>query len=76
VGLGAWPICPCVKNNDGHKTYTSIGHSGGSGTVQFSPSDQLVIAASISEPFFNGRITQQDLFGLLSDLRQEVANQT
>jgi CubicO group peptidase (beta-lactamase class C family)/peptidoglycan/LPS O-acetylase OafA/YrhL len=76
VGLGAWPICPCVKDKDNHKTYTSIGHSGGSGTIQFSPEDQLVIAASISEPFFNGRITQQDLFGLLTDLRSEAAKQT
>ncbi len=69
VGLGAWPVCPCVLDAKGTKNYTSIGHNGGTGTLQYSPADNLVIAAFISEPIFNSRVTQQDLYDLLSRLR-------
>jgi CubicO group peptidase (beta-lactamase class C family)/peptidoglycan/LPS O-acetylase OafA/YrhL len=76
VGLGAWPLCPCSKDATGKKVYTSIGHSGGSGSFEYSPSDGLVIASFLTEPFFNGRITQQDLNGLLAQLRTAIASAT
>lgn len=73
VGLGAWPVCPCSKDAAGAKVFTSIGHNGGSATLQYSPADGLVIAAGLSEPIFNSRITQQDLYELLANLRAVVA---
>ncbi len=70
VGLGLWPVCPCSLGANGQKVYTSIGHNGGSGTYQYSPQDGSVIAAFITEPIFNSRVTQQDLYQLLASLRQ------
>jgi CubicO group peptidase (beta-lactamase class C family) len=69
VGLGAWPVCPCSIDGSGKKTYTSIGHHGGSGLLEYSPSDGVVIAAFLSEPIFDSRITQQDTHDLLAKLR-------
>jgi CubicO group peptidase (beta-lactamase class C family)/peptidoglycan/LPS O-acetylase OafA/YrhL len=69
VGLGAWPVCPCSVDASGKKVYTAIGHHGGSGLLEYSPSDGLVIAAFLSEPIFDGRITQQDVHELLEKLR-------
>jgi CubicO group peptidase (beta-lactamase class C family)/peptidoglycan/LPS O-acetylase OafA/YrhL len=69
VGLGAWPVCPCSVDASGKEVYTSIGHHGGSGVLEFSPSDGLVIAAFHSEDNFDGRITQQDVHDLLAKLR-------
>ena len=69
VGLGSWPVCPCRLDAAGTKVYTSIGHNGGSGTIQYSPSDGVVIAAFLNEPIFNSQITQQDLYDLLARLR-------
>jgi CubicO group peptidase (beta-lactamase class C family)/peptidoglycan/LPS O-acetylase OafA/YrhL len=69
VGLGAWPVCPCSLDASGKKIYTAIGHHGGSGLLEYSPSDGLVIAAFLSEPIFDGRITQQDVHDLLDKLR-------
>jgi CubicO group peptidase (beta-lactamase class C family) len=73
VGLGAWPVCPCSLDSAGRKMFTSIGHNGGSGALEYSPADRVVIAAFLSEPIFNSRITQQDLYDLFARLRTASA---
>jgi CubicO group peptidase (beta-lactamase class C family) len=73
VGLGAWPVCPCSLDSAGRKVFTSIGHNGGSGALEYSPADHVVIAAFLSEPIFNSRITQQDLYDLFARLRTASA---
>jgi CubicO group peptidase (beta-lactamase class C family)/peptidoglycan/LPS O-acetylase OafA/YrhL len=69
VGLGAWPVCPCSADTAGKKIFTSIGHNGGNGALEYSPADRIVIAGFLSEPIFNSRITQQDLYDLFARLR-------
>ena len=72
VGLGAWPVCPCSVGPKGEKIVASIGHNGGSGALQFSPSDNVVITAWLTESIFD-RITQQDLYELFATLRKILA---
>jgi CubicO group peptidase (beta-lactamase class C family)/peptidoglycan/LPS O-acetylase OafA/YrhL len=74
VGLGAWPVCPCNLDAAGTKVLTSIGHNGGSGALEYSPADHLVIAAFLTEPIFNSRISQQDLYDLFARLRLAAAS--
>lgn len=73
VGLGAWPVCPCSLDSAGSKVFTSIGHNGGTGALEYSPADHIVIAAFFTEPIFNSRITQQDLYDLFARLRIAAA---
>ncbi len=73
VGLGLWPVCPCSLGADGKKVFTSIGHNGGSGTYQFAPLDDSVIGAFLTEPIFNSRVTQQDLYELLARMRASLS---
>jgi CubicO group peptidase (beta-lactamase class C family) len=72
VGLGAWPVCPCSVDPNGTKVITSIGHNGGSASLQYSPSDKVVIAAGLTEPIFDARLTEQDMYDLLARLRAVV----
>jgi CubicO group peptidase (beta-lactamase class C family) len=37
VGLGAWPFCPCGTSDDGHKWFTSIGHTNAWGGLSYRP---------------------------------------
>ena len=72
VGLGAWPVCPCSIGPKGEKIVASIGHNGGSGALQFSASDNVVITAWLTESIFD-RVTQQDLYELFATLRGILA---
>lgn len=72
-GLGANPICPCGTNDDGSRWYTSIGHDGGSATVQYSPADGIVIAAKFSESFWTEDLSQREMHALLADIRTIAA---
>ncbi len=69
VGLGAFPVCPCGTGDDGARTYTSIGHNGGEVSVQYSPSDDLVIAVSLTESLWTPFLGEQDVYVLLERLR-------
>lgn len=71
-GLGTFPVCPCVDNGAGLAA-TSIGHNGGSVTLQFSPSDQTVIVASFTESFWTTELSQADVYPLLAAIRAAVA---
>lgn len=69
TGLGANPVCPCGTDEDGRRWYTSIGHDGGSVTLQYSPSDQLIVAAKLTESFWTDELNQADVHALLQELR-------
>ena len=72
VGLGSFPACPCGTDDDGTKFYTSIGHNGGEVTVQFSPSDDLVIAVSLTESLWTPFLNELDVYELIARLRPVV----
>ena len=69
VGLGANPVCPCGTRDDGSRWYTSIGHNGGSVSMQYSPADDLVIVAQFSESFWTDELHQRDIYALIAQLR-------
>lgn len=68
-GLGTNPICPCGVHSDGERWYTSIGHDGGSATVQFAPANRLVVGAKFTESFWTEDLDQRDIHDLLEELR-------
>ncbi len=68
TGLGANVICPCGLR-DGSLWYTSIGHDGGSVTLQYSPADQMITSAKFTESFWTDDLAQRDVHGLLRELR-------
>lgn len=68
TGLGANVICPCGLT-EGRLWYTSIGHDGGSVTLQFSPADQIVTSAKFTESFWTQDLAQRDVHQLLRELR-------
>lgn len=72
-GLGAFPVCPCRPNGDGSLAVTSVGHNGGSVTLQFSPGDGIVIAAAFSESFWTASFDQSDVYRLLAMVRDHVS---
>ncbi len=74
AGLGAFPVCPCEPVGDGSLRPTSIGHNGGTVTMQFSPDDGLVVVAGFSESFWTGSIDQADVYALLEQVRTVVTS--
>ena len=68
TGLGANVICPCGLDN-GRLWYTSIGHDGGSVTLQFSPADNMITSAKFTESFWTQDLSQRDVHQLLRELR-------
>ena len=72
-GLGTFPVCPCTDNENGTLNATSIGHNGGSVTMQFSEADSTVIVASFSESFWTNELSQADMYPLLEAIRAAVA---
>jgi CubicO group peptidase (beta-lactamase class C family) len=68
TGLGANVICPCGLR-DGSLRYTSIGHDGGSVTLQHSPADDMITSAKFTESFWTDDLAQRDVHGLLRELR-------
>lgn len=72
TGLGANVICPCSAE-DGDFRYQSIGHDGGSVTLQFSPADQMVVSAKFTESFWTEELRQVDVHALLAELRSALA---
>ena len=68
TGLGANVICPCGLS-DGNLWYTSIGHDGGSVTLQYSPADDMVTSAKFTESFWTQDLAQRDVHKLLRELR-------
>ena len=68
TGLGANVICPCGLR-DGSLWYTSIGHDGGSVTLQYSPADEMITSAKFTESFWTDDLAQRDVHGLLRELR-------
>lgn len=72
AGLGLFPVCPCTPAGDGTLAATSIGHNGGSTTVQYSPGDGMVIAATFSESFWLGGFDQADVYEFLAVVRASV----
>jgi CubicO group peptidase (beta-lactamase class C family)/peptidoglycan/LPS O-acetylase OafA/YrhL len=73
AGLGAYPVCPCSLDANGHKVYASIGHHGGQATLQYSPTEDLVIAVYVTESFWTGDLSQSDIAKLLTEVRSAVA---
>ncbi len=73
AGLGAFPVCPCEPAGDGTLRVTSIGHNGGTVSMQYSASDGAVIVAGFSESFWTGEIDQADVYELLAQVRSAVA---
>jgi CubicO group peptidase (beta-lactamase class C family)/peptidoglycan/LPS O-acetylase OafA/YrhL len=71
AGLGSFPVCPC-SIQDGKKVYTSIGHHGGQVSVQYSPSDDLVIVVSLSESMWTASLNQADVAKLFAAIRTAV----
>lgn len=71
-GLGVFPVCPCVPRGDGSVAATSVGHNGGSVTLQYSAGDGVVIAAAFSESFWTGSFEQADVYELLARVRAHV----
>ena len=49
--------------------YTSIGHDGGSVTLQYSPADDMVTSAKFTESFWTQDLAQRDVHALLRELR-------
>ena len=72
AGLGAFPVCLC-STADGTPVYASIGHNGGEATVQYSPTDGLVIAAGLTESLWTDELDQADVAELLAQVRAAVA---
>ena len=72
-GLGTFPVCPCTPTGDGTLAATSVGHNGGSVTLQFSPADGIVIAAAFSESFWTTSFDQAAVYRLLAEIRQHVS---
>ncbi|TDT14795.1 CubicO group peptidase (beta-lactamase class C family) [Ilumatobacter fluminis] len=69
AGLGAFPVCPCSVAEDGTPIVTSIGHNGGEVSVQYSPSDDLVVAVSLTESLWTDELNEQDVYDLLASIR-------
>ena len=69
AGLGAFPVCPCSVADDGTPSVTSIGHNGGEVSVQYSPSDDLVVAVSLTESLWTDELNEQDVYELLAAIR-------
>lgn len=74
TGLGANPVCPCGATEEGGRWFTSIGHDGGSATVQYSPADGLVIAAKFSETFWTTELSVTQVHDLFAALRSVVSS--
>lgn len=74
TGLGANVICPCGLS-DGSLWYTSIGHDGGSVTLQYSPSDAIVTSAKFTESFWTQDLAQRDVHELLRELRAVLTSE-
>jgi CubicO group peptidase (beta-lactamase class C family) len=71
TGLGAFPYCPCSTEN-GVKVYSSIGHNGGSVTLQFAPKQNVIIAVSLTESLFTDELSQADVAELLTAVESAV----
>lgn len=71
TGLGAFPYCPCSTEN-GVKVYSSIGHNGGSATLQWAPRQNIVIAVGLTESLFTDQLTQDDVAELLTAVENAV----
>jgi CubicO group peptidase (beta-lactamase class C family)/peptidoglycan/LPS O-acetylase OafA/YrhL len=71
TGLGAFPYCPC-DTVDGKKVYSSIGHNGGSATVQWAPAQDVVIAVELTESLFTEDLEQADVAELLTAVESAV----
>lgn len=71
-GLGTFPVCPCTEEA-GTLQATSIGHNGGSVTMQFSTSDGTLVVASFTESFWTADLSQADIYPLLDAIRQGVS---
>lgn len=74
AGLGAFPVCPCESAGDGTLTATSIGHNGGTVTLQYAPASGVVVAAAFSESFWIGDFDQADVYELLALVRNHVSS--
>jgi hypothetical protein len=74
AGLGAFPVCPCETAGDGTLRVTSVGHNGGTVSLQYSAPDGAVIVAGFSESFWTGKINQADVYALLAEVRAAVAS--
>lgn len=72
TGLGAFPYCPCSTAN-GRKVYSSIGHNGGSATLQWAPEQNIVVAVGLTESLFTDQLTQADVAQLLTAVEAAVA---
>jgi len=72
-GLGAFPVCPCTNLADGTVTFESIGHNGGSVTMQYAPNDDIVIVATFTESFWTDQLTQAQVYELLATVRATLA---
>lgn len=72
-GLGTFPVCPCAPVGDGTLATTSVGHNGGSVTVQYAAADGLVVAASFSESFWTSELDQADVYDLIARVSRTVA---
>jgi len=73
AGLGAFPVCPCGTTTAGKRVYTSIGHNGGQATLEYSPTDKLVIAGFFSESMWTSHLSQQNVAQLLAQVRLAVS---
>jgi len=69
AGLGAFPICPCRTLADGSLSPDWIGHNGGSVTLQYAPTEDLVVAISMTESFWTEALDQSDVHDLLRRVR-------
>lgn len=69
AGLGSFPVCPCSVAEDGTPIVASIGHNGGEVSVQYSPSDDLVVAVSLTESLWTDELNEQDVYELLASIR-------
>lgn len=74
AGLGAFPVCPCEPVGDGTLRFTSVGHNGGTVSMQYSPHDDAVIVVGFSESFWTGHIDQADVYALLAEVRTAVTS--
>ena len=73
TGLGAFPYCPC-DTVDGKKVYSSIGHNGGSATLQWAPGSDVVIAVELTESLFTDDLKQADVAELLTAVEAAVGS--
>ena len=69
AGLGAFPVCPCSVAEDGTPQVTSIGHNGGEVSLQYSPSDDVVVAVSLTESLWTDELNEQDVYELMASIR-------